>query len=50
MALMAVLRASSRSMASRLDFCKKKKIRRRLAKMPTMMISRIVKPFLVFML
>ena len=50
MALIAVLRSSSRSMASRLDFCRKKKMSKRLAKKPTMMISRIVKPFLAFIL
>ena len=48
MALMAVLRDSSRSKASTFCFCMKKRIRRREAKTPTMIISRIVKPFLVF--
>ena len=46
MALMAILRSSSRSMASILDFWIKKKINNRLAKIATMMISKIVKPFL----
>ena len=49
MALMATLRSSSRSMASMLDFWIKKKIKSREAKMPTMIISSMVKPFLLFM-
>lgn len=49
MALMAVLRSSSRDMASRLDFWMKKMIRSSEANMPTMMISKIVKPFFLFM-
>ena len=49
MALMAVLRDSSRSMASTLDFWTKKRINSRLAKTITISSSIIVKPFLVFM-
>ena len=48
MALIAVLRSSSRFIASRLDFWTKKRIRSSDAKVATMMISRTVKPFLVF--
>lgn len=46
MALMAVLRVSSRYMASRLAFWTKKIIKNSDAKITTMMVSRIVKPFL----
>ena len=49
MALMAVLRSSSRSMASMLPFWTKKRIKSKLAKTATMMISKIVKPLFVFM-
>lgn len=48
MALMAVLRDSSRLMASKLDFCTKKSKSKRLAKTATIIISRRVKPFLAF--
>ena len=48
MALMAVLRSSSRSMASMLDFWTKKRIKSREAKTATMIISKIVKPCLDF--
>ena len=46
MALMAVLRFSSRSKASRLDFWRKKSRKRSPAKAATMTISKTVKPFL----
>ena len=49
MALMAVLRSSSRSKASMLDFWMKKKIRRSDTKTPTTMSSKIVKPCFLFM-
>lgn len=48
MALIAVLRCSSRSMASILDFWMKKRISRSEAKTATMIISKIVKPCLDF--
>ncbi len=48
MALIAVLRSSSRSMASMLDFWMKNKIKSREAKIATIMSSRTVKPFLLF--
>ena len=44
MALMAVLRSSSRCIASRLDFWTRKKIRRSEAKAATIVISKIVNP------
>jgi len=44
MALIATLRSSSRFMASMLDFWMKKKIKSRLAKIATMIISKTVKP------
>lgn len=50
MALMATLRFSSRSMASMLDFWTKKINRSSDAKHATMIISKTVKPFFVFML
>ena len=50
MALMAILRSSSRFMASMLDFWTKKRITRSDAKKATMMSSRMVKPFFVSML
>ncbi len=50
MALMAVLRSSSRSKASRLDFWMKNSIRSKDAKTATMMISIIVKPFFMSLL
>ena len=50
MALMAVLRASSRCMASRLDFWTRNNKSRSPAKVATMMISRIVKPCLDFII
>lgn len=46
MALMAVLRFSSRAIASRLDFWTKKRMKSSDAKVATMIISIIVKPFL----
>lgn len=48
MALMAVLRSSSRCMASMLDFCTKKRMSASVANTATMIISNTVKPFLVF--
>ena len=48
MALMAVLRASSRCMASRLDFWMKKRIKSSDAKAATIISSKIVKPCLFF--
>ena len=48
MALMAILRSSSRSMASMLPFCTKKRTSNREAKIATMMISRTVKPVFDF--
>lgn len=50
MALMAVLRRSSRVKASILDFWMKKRINNKPAKAPTMVISRMVKPFLLLIL
>ena len=50
MALMAALRSSSRSMASILDFWTKKINSSSAAKQETIIISRTVKPFFVFML
>ena len=50
MALMAILRSSSRFIASILDFWMKKINNRSAVKQETMMISRTVKPFFVFML
>ncbi len=50
MALMAVLRSSSRSKASTLDFWMRKIIKRKDANAATMMISRIVNPCLCFIL
>lgn len=49
MALIAVLRSSSRSMASIFCFWMKKRISKREAKTATMIISKIVKPFFEFM-
>ena len=46
MALMAVLRSSSRCMALMLDFCTKKRMSASVANTATMMISNTVKPFL----
>ena len=48
MALMAVLRFSSRFMASRLDFWIKKSTTKSVAKTATMISSSTVKPFLWF--
>ena len=50
MALMAVLRLLSRSMASMLDFWMKKRIKSREAKTATMTSSITVKPFLMLLL
>ena len=47
MALMAVLRLSSRSMASTFCFWRKKRTKRREAKRMTMTNSKMVKPFWV---
>lgn len=44
MALMAILRLLSRSMASRLAFWTKKRMKSREAKAATMIISKMVKP------
>ncbi len=49
MALIAILRSSSRSMASILDFCTKNRMKRSPAKIATIVISKIVKPFFDFM-
>lgn len=50
MALIAILRSSSRSMASILDFWVKKKMMRSDEKTATIASSRIVKPFFLSML
>ncbi len=49
MALMAILRLSSRFIASMLDFWTKNNIRSKLAKIATMVISKIVNPCFLFM-